>query len=114
MADKSTIGDLKTVLENSFAEMQSDEIAIEESEKEVFTPPKETEKIQYGVVYSSENYQEDFIVKPIKATKQTIDTPLDVKDKKIDVEERVEVAKSTQTIVSTPSKTIGEDFDVQW
>ena len=45
-------------------------------------PQKILEKIEYGVVYSSEKYQEDFIVKPIAATKQTIETPLDLKEEK--------------------------------
>ena len=118
MADKSTIGDLKAVLENSFAEMQSDENSIKEVKKDVAIAPIKPEKIEYGVVYSSEKYQEDFIVKPIKATKQTIDTPLDIKEKTVvteeSVEEKTESAKSIQTIVSAPSKTIGEDFDVDW
>ena len=81
MADKSTIGDLKAVLENSFAEMQSDESTIKKIKKDVVNAPKNTGKIEYGVVYSSEKYQEDFIVKPI-ATKQTIDVPLDLKRRK--------------------------------
>ena len=118
MADKSTIGDLKAVLENCFAEMQSDESSIEEIKKDVVIAPIKPEKIEYGVVYSSEKYQEDFIVKPIKATKQTIDAPLDIKEKTVvaeeSVEEKTESAKSIQTIVSAPSKTIGEDFDVDW
>ena len=80
MADKSTIGDLKAVLENSFAEMQSDENSIKEIKKDVAIAPIK-QKIEYGVVYSSEKYQEDFIVKPIKATKQTIDVPLDIEEK---------------------------------
>ena len=118
MADKSTIGDLKAVLENSFAEMQSDENSIKEIKKDVAIAPIKPEKIKYGVVYSSEKYQEDFIVKPIKATKQTIDAPLDIKEKTVvtdkSVEEKTEPTKSIQTIVSAPSKTIGEDFDVDW
>ena len=118
MADKSTIGDLKAVLENSFAEMQSDENSIKEIKKDVAIAPIKHEKIEYGVVYSSEKYQEDFIVKPIKATKQTIDAPLDIKEKTVvteeSVEEKTEPAKSIQTIVSAPSKTISEDFDVDW
>ena len=39
MADKSTIGDLKAVLENSFAEMQSDENSIKEIKKDVAIAP---------------------------------------------------------------------------
>lgn len=118
MADKSTIGDLKAVLENSFAEMQSDESTIKRIKKDVVNAPKNTGKIEYGVVYSSEKYQEDFIVKPIAATKQTIETPLDLKEEKVvnnkPVEKKSESVKSAQTIVSAPSKTIGDDFDVQW
>ena len=118
MGDKSTIGELKAVLENSFAEMQSDENSIKETKKDVVLSSMKPEKIEYGVVYSSEKYQEDFIVKPIKATKQTIDAPLDIKEKTVvteeSVEEKTEPAKSIQTIVSSPSKTIGEDFDVDW
>ena len=118
MADKSTIGDLKAVLENSFAEMQSDESSIEEIKKDVVIAPIKPEKIEYGVVYSSEKYQEDFIVKPIKATKQTIDTPLDIKEENAAMEKpiegEIEPDKSGQTIVSAPRKTIGEDFDVDW
>ena len=111
MADKSTIGDLKAVLENSFAEMQSDESTIKRIKKDVVNAPKNTGKIEYGVVYSSEKYQEDFIVKPIAATKQTIETPLDLKEEKVannkPVEKKSESVKSSQTIVSAPSKTIG-------
>ena len=57
MADKSTIGDLKAVLENSFAEMQSDENSIKEIKKDVAKASMKPEKIEYGVVYSSEIYQ---------------------------------------------------------
>ena len=55
--------------------MQSDENSIKETKKDVVLSSMKPEKIEYGVVYSSEKYQEDFIVKPIKATKQTIDVP---------------------------------------
>ena len=118
MADKSTIDDLKAVLENSFAEMQSDENTIKKIEKDVVNAPKNTGKIEYGVVYSSEKYQEDFIVKPIAATKQTIETPLDLKEEKVannkTVKKKSKSVKSAQTIVSAPFKSIGDDFDVQW
>ena len=118
MGDKSTIGELKAVLENSFAEMQSDENSIKETKKDVVLSPMKPEKIEYGVVYSSENYQEDFIVKPIKATQQTIDAPLNVKEgidtNEKSVEGEIEPARNIQPIVSAPSKTIGEDFDVDW
>ena len=82
MADKSTIGDLKAVLENSFAEMQSDE-QYQGNQKRCCYSTNKTWKNRVWCCLFIRKISEDFIVKPIAATKQTIETPLDLKEEKV-------------------------------
>jgi len=73
---------------------------------------EEKKKIIYQEIYSSESQTGTIVVKPIKATKKIIDTPIEVKDEEEDNE--VEIVQEKVAILDKPSSSVGDDFDVGW
>ena len=80
--------------------------------KELKKDIEEKKKIIYQEKYSSENQTGTIVVKPIKATKKIIDTPIEVKDEEEDNE--AEIVKEEVGILDKPSSSVGDDFDVGW
>ena len=80
--------------------------------KELKKDIEEKKKIIYQEKYSSESQTGTIVVKPIKATKKIIDTPIEVKDEEEDNE--VEIVQEEVAILDKPSSSVGDDFDVGW
>ena len=80
--------------------------------KELKKDIEEKKKIIYQEKYSSESQTGTIVVKPIKATKKIIDTPIEVKDEEEDNE--VEIVQEKVAILNKPSSSVGDDFDVGW
>ena len=81
--------------------------------KELKKDIEEKKKIIYQEKYSSENQTGTVVVKPIKATKEIIDSPIEVKDEGED-NEIENVQKEIVAILDKPSSSVGDDFDVEW
>ncbi len=81
--------------------------------KELKEDIEEKKKIIYQEKYSSESQTGTIVVKPIKATKEIIDTPIEVKDEEENNEVEV-VQEETVSILDKPSSSVGDDFDVGW
>ena len=109
MAKDESIPELEKILEQNFAEMKIGEDKFEQNE-----PAKqkigETKKIIYQERYSSENQTGTITVKPIKATKDIIHTPIDVNEEIIE-QPKDEVEK---LVLDAPTSSIGDDFAVDW
>ena len=109
MAKDESIPELEKILEHNFAEMKIGEDKFEQNE-----PAKqkigETKKIIYQERYSSENQTGTITVKPIKATKDIINAPIDVKEEVIEQPED-EIEKQ---VLDAPTSSIGDDFAVDW
>ena len=109
MAKDESIPELEKILEHNFAEMKIGEDKFEQNE-----PAKqkigETKKIIYQERYSSENQTGTITVKPIKATKDVIHAPIDVKEEIIE-QPKDEIEK---LVLDAPTSSIGDDFDVDW
>lgn len=80
--------------------------------KELKKDIEEKKKIIYQEKYSSESQTGTIVVKPIKATKKIIDTPIEVKDEEENNE--VEIVQEKVAILNKPSSSVGDDFDVGW
>ena len=80
--------------------------------KELKKDIEEKKKIIYQEKYSIENQTGTIVVKPIKANKKIIDTPIEVKDEEEDNE--VEIVQEKVAILDKPSSSVGDDFDVGW
>ena len=112
MATDETIPELEDILEKNFSEMKIGEEYFDLPNKELKGDIEEKKKIIYQEKYSSENQTGTVVVKPIKATKEIIDSPIEVKD-----EEVIEVEVIQEKIVSVldkPSSSVGDEFDVEW
>ena len=109
MAKDESIPELEKILEHNFAEMKIGEDKFEQNE-----PARqkigETKKIIYQERYSSENQTGTITVKPIKATKDIIHTPIDVNEEIIE-QPKDEVEK---LVLDAPTSSIGDDFAVDW
>ena len=109
MAKDESIPELEKILEHNFAEMKIGEDKFEQNE-----PAKqkigETKKIIYQERYSSENQTGTITVKPIKATKDIIHTPINVNEEIIE-QPKDEIEK---LVLDAPTSSIGDDFDVDW
>ena len=113
MATDESIPELEDILEKNFSEMKIGEEHFNLPNKESKGEIDEKKKIIYQEKYSSENQTGTVVVKPIKATKEMIDSPIEVKDE----EEANAVEIIQQEIVSIldkPSSSVGDDFDVEW
>lgn len=114
MANDEPVPELEKILEHNFAEMKIGEDKFQQNE-----PAKqkisETKKIIYQERYSSENQTGTITVKPIKATKEIIHSPIDVKEETI--EEVIEQPKKDgieKQVLDAPTSSIGDDFAVDW
>ncbi len=74
---------------------------------------EEKKKIIYQEKYSSENQTGTVVVKPIKATKEIIDSPIEVKDEE-EVNEVEVIQKKVVSVLDKPSSSVGDEFDVEW
>ena len=113
MANDENVPELEEILEKNFAEMKIGEDKFQQHEPAKQTI-SESKKIIYQERYSSENQTGTITVKPIKATKDTIHTSIDIKDETI--EEVIEQQKDdieTQ-VLDAPTSSIGDDFAVDW
>ena len=113
MASDEPVPELQKILEDNFAEMKIGEDKFQQNE-----PAKqkisETKKIIYQERYSSENQTGTITVKPIKATKDLINAPVDVKEENI--EEVIEQPEDEieKRVLDAPTSSIGDDFAVDW
>ena len=112
MATDEPIPELEDILEKNFSEMKIGEENFNLPNKELKKDIEEKKKIIYQEKYSSESQTGTIVVKPIKATKKIIDTPIEVKDEEEDNE--VEIVQEKVAILNKPSSSIGDDFDVGW
>ena len=113
MANDEKVPELEEILEKNFAEMKIGEDKFQQNE-----PAKQnisiSKKIIYQERYSSENQTGTITVKPIKATKDVIHAPIDVKEETI--EEVIEQQKDDieKQVLDAPTSSIGDDFAVDW
>ena len=113
MASDEPVPELQKILEDNFAEMKIGEDKFQQNE-----PAKqkisEAKKIIYQERYSSENQTGTITVKPIKATKDIINAPVDVKEENI--EEVIEQPEDEieKRVLDAPTSSIGDDFAVDW
>ena len=113
MANDEPVPELEKILEHNFSEMKIGEDKFQQNE-----PAKqkisEAKKIIYQERYSSENQTGTITVKPIKATKEIIHTPIDIKDETI--EEVIEQPEDEieKQVLDAPTSSIGDDFAVDW
>ena len=112
MATDEPIPELEDILEKNFSEMKIGEENFNLPNKELKKDIEEQKKIIYQEKYSSESQTGTIGVKPIKATKKIIDTPIEVKDEEEDNE--VEIVQEKVAILDKPSSSVGDDFDVGW
>ncbi len=113
MANDDSIPELEKILQNNFAEMKIGEDKFQQKES-AEQKIREHKKIIYQERYSSENQIGTITVKPIKATKDIIDAPIEVKDEI--VEEIIEQSKEEieNQVLDAPTSSIGDDFAVEW
>jgi len=112
MATDEPIPELEDILEKNFSEMKIGEENFNLPNKELKKDIEEKKKIIYQEKYSSESQTGTIVVKPIKATKKIIDTPIEVKDEEENNE--VEIVQEKVAILNKPSSSVGDDFDVGW
>ena len=112
MATDEPIPELEDILEKNFSEMKIGEENFNLPNKELKKDIEEKKKIIYQEKYSSESQTGTIVVKPIKATKKIIDTPIEVKDEEENSE--VEIVQEKVAILNKPSSSLGDDFDVGW
>ena len=113
MANDDSVPELEKILDHDFAEMKIGEDKFQQNE-----PAKQkisgNKKIVYQERYSSENQTGTITVKPIKATKDIINAPIDVKEETIEeVIEQLEDEIEKQ-VLDAPTSSIGDDFAVDW
>ncbi len=113
MANDESVPELEKILEHNFAEMKIGEDKFQQNEpaKQKISDAK---KIIYQERYSSENQTGTITVKPIKATKDIINAPIDVKEETI--EEVIEQPEDEieKQVLDAPTSSIGDDFAVDW
>ena len=112
MATDDLIPELEDILEKNFSEMKIGEEHFNLPNKELKKDIEEKKKIIYQEKYSSESQTGTIVVKPIKATKKIIDTPIEAKDEQENNE--VEIVQEKVAILNKPSSSVGDDFDVGW
>ena len=113
MANDEKVPELEEILEKNFAEMKIGEDKFQQNEPAKQNISK-SKKIIYQERYSSENQTGTITVKPIKATKDVIHAPIDVKEETI--EEVIEQQKDDieKQVLDAPTSSIGDDFAVDW
>ena len=113
MANDESVPELEKILEHNFAEMKIGEDKFQQNEP-AKQKPRETKKIIYQERYSSENQTGTITVKPIKATKDIIHTPIDVRDETIEEVTEQQKDEIRKQILDAPTSSIGDDFAVDW
>tara|TARA_B100001540_G_scaffold62788_1_gene56506 strand:- start:5079 stop:5420 length:342 start_codon:yes stop_codon:yes gene_type:complete len=113
MATDESIPELEDILEKNFSEMKIGEEYFDLPNKELKGDIKEKKKIIYQEKYSSENQTGTVVVKPIKATKEIIDSPIEVKDEE-EVNEVEVIQQEIVSVLDKPSSSVGDEFDVEW
>ena len=113
MATDESVPELEDILEKNFSEMKIGEEHFSLPNNELKQDIEEKKKIIYQEKYSSENQTGTIVVKPIKATKEIIDAPIEVKDKEEDNEIEI-IQEEVVSILDKPSSSVGDDFDVEW
>ncbi len=105
---------LEAALKRDFKDLKAGEKELLELPPQQKTPTSNDEKnhIEYGKVYEDSITEKTFIVSSIKSTQDTIEVPLKIKDK-LPEENTVEI-QAVSIIKSTPSSSLGDDFDVEW
>tara|TARA_B100000963_G_scaffold227628_1_gene198536 strand:+ start:1474 stop:1815 length:342 start_codon:yes stop_codon:yes gene_type:complete len=107
------VPELKEILDKNFSEMKIGEENFQQNKSELTDKVAEKNKIIYQEKYSSESQTGTLVVKPIKATKEIIDSPIEVKKEKKNNEVEV-IQEKVVSILNRPSSSFGDDFDVEW
>tara|TARA_Y100001954_G_scaffold237880_1_gene303126 strand:- start:1184 stop:1525 length:342 start_codon:yes stop_codon:yes gene_type:complete len=107
------IPELKEILDKNFSEMKIGEENFQQTKSESTNKVAEKKKIIYQEKYSSESQTGTLVVKPIKATKEIIDSPIEVKKEKKNNEVEI-IQEKVVSILNRPSSSFGDDFDVEW
>ena len=107
------VPELKEILDKNFSEMKIGEENFQQTKSELTDKVAEKKKIIYQEKYSSESQTGTLVVKPIKATKEIIDSPIEVKKEKKNNEVEV-IQEEVVSILDKPSSSFGDDFDVEW
>ena len=108
------VPELKEILDKNFSEMKIGEENFQQTKSELTNKVAEKKKIIYQEKYSSESQTGTLVVKPIKATKEIIDSPIKIKNEE-GVDSEVEVThEKAVSIINKPSSSFGDDFDVEW
>jgi len=107
------VPELKEILDKNFSEMKIGEEYFQQTKSELTDKVAEKKKIIYQERYSSESQTGTLVVKPIKATKEIIDSPIEVKKEKKNNEVEV-IQEEVVSILDKPSSSFGDDFDVEW
>ena len=114
MPNEEVLPELHEVLEKDFSELKIGEEKFQQSFKNDKPTSQDNKKIVYQQRYSSADHIEDIVVKPIMATKKTHTTGIEV-DENIETKLPVEPQKSDKnTVIKSPTSTIGDDFAVDW
>ena len=115
MVKSSEVPDLDSALEKSFAEMKIGEENFSDKKITEDAPKESVSEIAYGQKYSSENQSGKIIVKPIAATKKTIEDGVETEDLVVDEGlKEIPSSKNATVVVESPTSTIGDDFAVEW
>ena len=107
------VPELKEILDKNFSEMKIGEENFQQTKSELTDKVAEKKKIIYQEKYSSESQTGTLVVKPIKATKEIIDSPIEVKKEKKNNEGEI-IQEKVVSILNRPSSSFGDDFDVEW
>jgi len=107
------VPELKEILDKNFSEMKIGEENFQQTKSELTDKVAEKKKIIYQEKYSSESQTGTLVVKPIKATKEIIDSPIKVKKEKKNNEVEI-IQEEVVSILDKPSSSVGDDFDVEW
>ena len=107
------VPELKEILDKNFSEMKIGEENFQQTKSELTDKVAEKKKIIYQEKYSSESQTGTLVVKPIKATKEIIDSPIEVKNEKRNNEDEI-IQEKVVSILNRPSSSFGDDFDVEW
>ena len=107
------VPELKEILDENFSEMKIGEENFQQTKSELTNKVAEKKKIIYQEKYSSESQTGTLVVKPIKATKEIIDSPIEVKNEKKNNEVEI-IQEKVVSILNRPSSSFGDDFDVEW
>ena len=113
MANDEKVPELEKILEKNFAEMKIGEEKFQQHETTEQNIPRIDKKIIYQERYS-ENQTGTITVKPIKATKDIIHTPIDVKEETIEAVIEQSKNEIKKLVLDAPTSSIGDDFAVDW